>query len=86
MAVHQHGPQCLELWQGSSLLGSYESSYSNTPAGSLRENPTLYTIAMRKRGSRVRVYCGANNTLRFTANISSQGSGRCGYQSDCPIM
>ncbi|MCL1915012.1 MAG: hypothetical protein FWG10_14375 [Eubacteriaceae bacterium] len=28
--------QCLELWQGGSLLGSYQSSYANTPAGSLR--------------------------------------------------
>lgn len=45
------------------------------------ENPTMYTVEMRIRGNRVRVYSGASYTLRFTATVSGfsaamQGTAR----------
>ena len=76
--------QRVELYQGSTLLGSYSASYSRTPDSSIRTNPNMYLIEMRKRGNRVRVYSGNSNTLRFTANISAT-SGYAGIQSDGQI-
>lgn len=76
--------QQVELYQGSTLLGSYAASYSKTPDADIRTNPNMYLIEMRKRGNRVRIYSGNSNTLRFTANISSTG-GYCGIQSDGQI-
>src|SRR5690606_33385857 len=70
--------------QGSTLLGSYPTSYSKTSDADIRANPNMYLIEMRKRGNKVRVYSGNSNTLRFTANISSTG-GYCGIQSDGQI-
>lgn len=66
------------------MLGSYAVSLSRTPDAQIRSNPSMYTIEMRKRGNRVRVYSGSSNTLRFTANISST-SGLAGIRSDGPI-
>lgn len=77
--------QRVELYQGSSLLGSYAVSLSKTPASTLHSDPTLYTIEMRKRGNRVRVYSGASYTLRFTATVSDT-SGYAGIQADNAIV
>ena len=76
--------QRVELYQGTTLLGSYSTSYSRTSADNIRANPTMYLIEMRKRGNRVRVYSGSSNTLRFTATVSDV-SGYCGIQSDGEI-
>ena len=76
--------QRLELYQGSTLLGSYSATYSRTPTADIRTNPNMYLIEMRKRGNRVRVYSGNSNTLRFTATITPS-TGYCGIQSDGQI-
>lgn len=73
--------QRVELYQGSTLLGNYSTSFNKTPDTSLRSSPSMYTIEMRKRGNTVRVYSGASNTLRFTATVSPTG-GYAGYRSD----
>jgi hypothetical protein len=73
--------QRVELYQGTSLLGSYSTSFSKTADADLRANPNMYTIEMRKRGNKVRIYSGAASTLRFTVNVNS-GSGYAGYCSD----
>ena len=73
--------QRVELYQGNSLLGSYSASFSKTVDADLRANPNMYTIEMRKRGNKVRVYSGAASTLRFTVNVNG-GSGYAGYCSD----
>ena len=64
-----YNSQCLELYNGSTLLGSYSASYSRTSNSNLRTEPNLYTIEMRIRGNKVRVYSGNSYTLRFTATI-----------------
>ena len=63
--------QRVELYQGSTLLGSWQGEYSRTADADIRDNPNMYLIEMRRRGNRVRVYSGNSNTLRFTANISA---------------
>jgi len=73
--------QRVELYQGNSLFGSYSTSFSKTADADLRANPNMYTIEMRKRGNKVRVYSGAASTLRFTVNVNG-GSGYAGYCSD----
>ncbi len=75
----------MELYQGSSLLGSYAVSLSKTPEASLHSDPLLYTIELRKRGNLVRVYSGSSYTLRFTATVSSTG-GYAGIQADEAIV
>lgn len=72
--------QQVELYQGSTLLGSYSTSFSQTPDIDIRKDPYMYTIEMRRRGNQVRVYSGASNVLRFTATISD--GGRVGIRSD----
>lgn len=76
--------QRVELYQGTSLLGSWQGSYSRTPDADIRTNPNMYLIEMRKRGGTVRVYSGNSNTLRFTAAITTVG-GYCGIRSDGQI-
>ena len=78
------GTQRVELYQGSSLLGSFSSSYTRTPDSQIRTNPNMYLLEMRKRGNRVRVYSGASSTSRFSATVSVT-SGYCGIQSDGEI-
>ena len=73
--------QRVELYEGSTLLGSYATSFSKTAKADLRTDPSVYTIEMRKRGNRVRVYSSASNTLRFTAAVSGSG-GYAGIRSD----
>lgn len=74
--------QAVELYNGSALLGSYSTGISRTPDSALRTGPNMYTIEMRIRGNRVRVYSGASYTLRFTAAVSSFSGGFAGYRSD----
>ncbi|MCI2061740.1 MAG: glycosyl hydrolase family 18 protein [Eubacteriaceae bacterium] len=74
--------QAVELWNGSEKLGSYSQSILRTPATNLRANPNMYTIEMRIRGNRVRVYSGAAGTLRFTAAVSGFSGGYAGYRSE----
>lgn len=74
--------QRVELYQGATLLGSYSTSISRTPDASLRSNPSMYTVEMRIRGNRVRVYSGSSYTLRFSATVSGFSSGFAGYRSD----
>jgi len=76
--------QRVELYQGTTLLGSWQGSYSRTPDADIRANPNRYLIEMRKRGDTVRVYSGNSNTLRFTTAISTAG-GYCGIRSDGQI-
>uniref|UniRef100_UPI002ED5FD71 hypothetical protein n=1 Tax=[Ruminococcus] torques TaxID=33039 RepID=UPI002ED5FD71 len=59
------------LYQGSTLLESYSTSFSKTPDAQLHNDPTVYTIEMRKRVNKVRVYSGSSYTLRFTATVSA---------------
>src|SRR5699024_6495498 len=46
--------QRLELYEGSTLKGSYAMIISKTSKADLRSNPNVYTIEMRKRGNKVR--------------------------------
>ena len=82
--------QRVELYKGSALLGSYSQTISRTSNADLRGNPTMYTVEMRIRGNRVRVYSGASYTLRFTATVSGFSGGYAGYRSDnrtvCELM
>lgn len=59
--------QAVELYNGSTLLGSYSQEIARTSSVDLRGNPSMYTVEMRVRGNRVRVYSGSSYTLRFTA-------------------
>ena len=74
--------QRVELYKGSALLGSYSQSISKTANADLRSNPSMYTVEMRIRGNKVRVYSGNSYSLRFTANISGYGGGYAGCRFD----
>ena len=73
--------QRIELYEGSTLKGSYATSFSKTSAANIRSNPSFYTLEIRKRGNQVRVYSSASNTLRFTATCSDV-TGYAGIRSD----
>lgn len=77
--------QKVELYQGSTLLGSWQGSYEKTLNAHIRESPSMYLLEMRKRDNRVRVYSGSSSVLRFTATVSST-SGHAGIQSDGPVQ
>lgn len=77
--------QCVELYQGSKKLGSYASSFSKTSNADLRSNPSLYTVEMRIRGNKVRVYSGAAYTLRFTATITAE-TGYVGFMAEKGVV
>lgn len=81
-----YNTQRIELYRGSSLLGSYNTEISRTPSGVIRSNPSMYTIEMRIRGNRVRVYSGASNVLRFTANLSGFTGGYAGIKSEGKVL
>ena len=74
--------QAVELYSGSTLLGSYSQEITRTALANLRDNPSMYTVEMRVRGNRVRVYSGSSYTLRFTATVSGFSGGYAGYRSD----
>ncbi len=82
--------QQLELYEGAELKGQYSAAYERTPEKDLRTNPSVYTIEMRKRGNRVRVYSAASSVLRFTATVSDNITGYCGIRADtdicCPLL
>ncbi len=73
--------QRIELYESSTLKGSYATSFSKTSAANIRSNPSFYTLEIRKRGNQVRVYSSASNTLRFTATCSDV-TGYAGIRSD----
>lgn len=73
--------QRIELYEGSTLKGSYATSFSKTSAANIRSNPSFYTLEIRKRGNQVRVYSSASNTLHFTATCSDV-TGYAGIRSD----
>ena len=66
--------QCVELYQGSKKLGSYASSFSKTTNADLRSDPSLYTVEMRIRGNKVRVYSGAAYTLGIVIYTAENAS------------
>lgn len=74
--------QAVELYNGETLLGSYSTTITHTADENLRSNPNMYTVEMRIRGNKVRVYSGASSTLRFTATINGFNGGYAGYCSD----
>ena len=82
--------QAVELYNGSTLLGSYSQDITRTPTADLRDDPNMYTVEMRIRGNKVRVYSGASYTLRFTATVNGFSGGYAGYRSDnrtvCELM
>lgn len=74
--------QCLELYNGTAKIGSYATSFSKTADADLRGSATRYTLEMRIRGNRVRVYSSDSHTLRFTATVSGFAGGYAGFRSD----
>lgn len=78
--------QQVELYSGSTLLGSYATSFSKTSNDDLRTNPNMYTIEMRVRGNKVRVYSSNSYTLRFTATVSGFSGGYAGFRSDGHVI
>lgn len=51
---YNYDSQCVELYEGSTLKGSYATSFAKTPKAELRSNSNVvYTIEMRKRGNKV---------------------------------
>lgn len=77
-----YNTQAVELYNGSTLLGSYSQTIERTANADLRTDPSMYTVEMRIRGNKVRVYSGASYTLRFTATVSGFSGGYAGYRSD----
>ena len=78
--------QRVELYNGSTLLGSYSTSFSKTAKADLRTDPNMYTIEMRIRGNKVRVYSSSSYTLRFTATVSGFNGGYAGFRSDNHVV
>ena len=78
--------QQVELYNGSMLLDSYATSFSKTSNADLRTNPNMYTIEMRIRGNKVRVYSSSSYTLRFTATVSGFSGGYAGFRSDNHVV
>ena len=74
--------QAVELYNGSTFLGSYSQTIERTANADLRTDPSMYTVEMRIRGNKVRVYSGSSYTLRFTATVGGFSGGYAGYRSD----
>ena len=74
--------QAVELYNGSTLLGSYSTEIGRTADSLLRTAPSTDTVEMRIRNGKIRVYSGASYTLRFTATVSGFSGGFAGYRSD----
>ena len=62
--------KAVELYNGNTLLGSYSQTIERTANADLRTDPSMYTVELRIRGNKVRVYSGSSYTLRFTATVS----------------
>ena len=77
-----YNTQAVELYNGSTLLGSYSQTIERTANTDLRTDPSMYTVEMRIRGNKVRVYSGSSYTLRFTATVGGFSGGYAGYRSD----
>jgi spore germination protein YaaH len=74
--------QAVELYYGNTLLGSYSQTIERTANSNLRTDPSMYTVEMRIRRNKVRIYTGSSYTLRFTATLSGFPGGHAGYRSD----
>ena len=74
--------QAVELYNGSTLLGSYSTEIGRTADSLLRTAPSTYTVEIRIRNGKIRVYSGSSYTLRFTATVSGFSGGFAGYRSD----
>lgn len=48
--------QAVELYHGASLIGSYHQEIDKTSSAHIRDAPSMYTVEMRIRGNKVRVY------------------------------
>ncbi len=68
------------------MLGSYSTSFSKTAKADLLTDPNMYTIEMRIRGNKVRVYSSSSYTLRFTATVSGFSGGYAGFRSDNHVV
>lgn len=77
-----YNTQAVELYNDSTLLGSYSQTIERTANADLRTNPSMYTVEMRIRGNKVRVYSESFYTLRFTATVSGFSGGYAGYRSN----
>ena len=64
------------------IRDSSKTSFSKTSDADLRTDHNMYTIEMRIRGNKVRVYSSNSYTLHFTATVSGFSGGyadfRCG--------
>lgn len=65
-----YNTQAVELYNDSTLLGSYSQTIERTANADLRTNPSMYTVEMRIRGNKVRVYSKSSYTLRFRAVLN----------------
>ena len=65
-----YNTQTVELYNDSTLLGSYSQTIERTANADLRTNPSMYTVEMRIRGNKVRVYSESSYTLRFRAVLN----------------
>ena len=75
----------LRLWSfitAKTLLGGYSQTIERTANADLRTDPSMYTVEMRIRGNKVRVYSGSSYTPRFTATVGGFSGGYAGYRSD----
>lgn len=75
----------LTVMDGYYLGNTYASSFSKTSNADLRSDPSLYTVEMRIRGNKVRVYSGAAYTLRFTATITAE-TGYVGFMAEKGVV
>jgi hypothetical protein len=77
-------------YNGSTLLGSYSQEIAEQRTPTFVPIRSMYTVEMRIRGNKVRVYSGSSYTLRFTATVSGFSGGYAGYRSDnrtvCELM
>ncbi|MFR8873122.1 MAG: hypothetical protein ACLVHV_06395 [Oscillospiraceae bacterium] len=86
--------QAVELYQR--LHASWQlqpGDHKDFSDAHLRGNPTMYTVEMRVRGNRVRVYSGSSYTLRFTATASGFSGGYAGiplgqhdWSANCRVL
>lgn len=60
----------ITVYNDSTLLGSYSQTIERTANADLRTNPSMYTVEMRIRGNKVRVYSESSYTLRFRAVLN----------------
>ena len=80
-----YNTQAVELYNDSTLLGSYSQTIERTANADLRTNPSMYTVEMRIRGNKVRVYSESSYTLRFRAVLGRNGHVRKERSVNVPV-